>query len=280
MSATIPCTPCCSSTPTTTNIPGSTGASAVTTASSFVLPAIGGTVTITVGDSSWIKVGKNLFISDGSKLGNFVVTGVNSSTSITARFLGLVGDSASGTVADGAIVLPGMGNQTPAWDLDALTALTDNSAGVAADTIAATVAKSVVFGGAFKMADLANASVWGVAIPYAFKLISVLLKIDVAVTTGAKAATLTARVNASNCTGGVISAAGTYAAGGSQAGTSITGTNTGTAGQIADFVVSGVTAFTEGSGHLEMVVLNTDLAATIAALAAKMNQLRTALRHQ
>lgn len=280
MSATIPCTPCCTSTPTTTSVPGSTGASGITTASSFVLPAIGATVTITVGDSSWIKVGKNLYISDGSKFANFLVTAVNGATSITTRFLGLVGDSASGTVADGAVVAPGMGNESVPWDLDALTAFTDNSGGTKSDTIAATLCKNTIILGPFSMALLVNSQLWEVVIPYAFTVTSVLFRCDIAITTGAKAATFTTRINAGATTGGVIAVAGTYATGATQAGTSISGSNTGTAGQTLESLVSGVTTFTEGYGHIELTVTNLDLAATIAAIAFKANQLRTALRHQ
>lgn len=285
MSAVLPCVPTsCCSTPLTVSVPGSTGNSAVTvTTASFTLPAVGGTTStpaIAVGDTSWMKAGKNVYISDGAKFANFIVISVDSATAFTGRFLGLVGDSASGTMASGAVVMPGLGNFTVPYDLDLLTPFTDNSGGTKSDTIAATVARQTIFGGAFPMATIANGTVWGIAIPFNFTVVSVLLKIDVAVTTVGKAATFTTRVNTVNTTGGVISASGTYSAGGSQAGTSISGNNTGTAGQIVDLLVSGVTAFTEGAGHLEIVVLNTDLAATIAAIAFKANQLRTALRHQ
>jgi len=281
MSATTPCVPSCCSTPTTTNIPGSTGASGITTTSaSFVLPAIGSTVSISLGDTSWMKAGKNLFISDGSKQANFIIISVDSATAITGRFLGLVGDSASGTVASGALVMPGMGDQTVAWDLDALTAFTDNSGGTKSDTIAATCVRNALIIGPFSMALLVNSQLWETVIPYAFQVNSANFRCDIAITTGAKAATLTTRINTAATTGGVISVSGTYATGASQAGTAITAANTGTAGQTLEIIASAVTAFTEGYGHVELSVTNLDLAATIAAIAFKQNQLRTALRHQ
>lgn len=279
MASTTPCAPSCSTTLQTVNVPGPSGPSAVTTTSAqFTLPAIGGTVSITVGDSSWIKQGSNLFISDGSKWGNFVV--ITPGNPFTARFLGLVGDSASGNVASGAVVVSGTGDQTFPWDLDALTAFTDNSGGAKSDTIAANVANNIIVLGPFSMALLVNSQIWELAIPYGFKVNSITFRDDIAITTGAKAATFTTRINAVATTGGVVAVAGTYATGATQAGTAISGGNTGTAGQTLEAIVSGVTAFSEGYGHLELSVTNTDLAATIAAIAFKANQLRTALRHQ
>jgi hypothetical protein len=227
-----------------------------------------------------MRVGLNLFVSDGSKQGTFIITAVNGATSFTGRFLGLVGDSASGNVASGAIVLSGTGDMTASWDLDALTAFTDNSGGTKSDTIAASGLKQTIVLGPFSMALLVNSQIWEIAIPYAFTVNSVLFRDDIAITTGAKAATFTTRINAVNLTGGVVAVAGTYATGATQAGTSVSGNNTGTAGQTLEAIVSGVTTFSEGYGHLEIQVTNNDLAATIAAIAFKLNQLRTALRHQ
>lgn len=275
------CQPCCS-TPTTTDIPGSQGGSAITTTgASFVIPAVNASVTITVGDSSWISALKNLFISDGAHAGNFLVTAVNGLTSITAKFLGLVGDTAPGaTVASGALVIAGLGNFTVTTDLDSLTAFTDNSGGTKSDTIASTAIKNTIVIGPFSMALLVNSQLWKIPVQYAFTVTAATFRCDIAITTGAKAATLTTQISGAATTGGVIAVAGTYATGATQAGTSISGSNTGTAGQTLEIAVSGVTTFSEGYGHVELNVTNTDLAATIAAIAFKANQLRTALRHQ
>lgn len=278
---TTPCTPCCSTTQSV-NVPGSQGNSAVTTTSaSFVIPAIGSTVAINVGDTSWLKAFKNVFISDGANLCNFLITAVNSAVQFTGKFLGFVGDSAAATtVQSGAIVIPGVGNFTVPWDLDSLTAFTDNSGGTKSDTIASSGLKQTIQLGPFSMALLVNSQIFKLPIPYAFQVLSATFRCDIAITTGAKAATLTTQINGGATTGGVISVSGTYATGATQSGTSISGSNSGTAGQTLEIAVSGVTTFSEGYGHVELAVLNTDLAATIAALAFKANQLRTALRHQ
>lgn len=282
MSATTPCTPCCSSTVQTVNTPGGTGASAITTTSAnFTIPAIGSTVLISCGDTSWLKAFKNVFISDGANLANFIITAVNSATSFTGKFLGFVADSAAGTaIQSGAIVIPGIGDFTVPWDLDALTAFTDSSGGTKSDTIAATCVKFTQIIGPFSMALLVNSQIWKVPIQSAFTINSATFRCDIAITTGAKAATLTTQISGVACTGGVMAVAGTYATAATQAGTAISGANTGTAGQLAEIAVSGVTAFTEGVGHVELSITNTDLAATLAAMAFKANQLRTALRHQ
>lgn len=276
-----PCSPCCT-TPQATAIPGAQGSSAITnTTASFVLPAIGATVAISVGNTAWLVAGANLYISDGANDGNFLITSVNSTTNLTARFLGFVGDSAVGTTIQiGALVVGAPGNLTWPWDLDLLTAFTDSTGGTKADTIAASLAKQTIILGPFSMALLVNSQLWEVPVPYAFLVNSAIFRCDIAITTGAKAATFTTRINAVNCTGGVISAAGAYATGATQAGTAISGNNTGTAGQTIDALVSGVTAFAEGYGHIELNVTNTDLTATLAAIAFKANQLRTVLRHQ
>lgn len=281
MSATAPCVPCCSSTPQVTNVPGSSGASGITTTSaSFVIPAVGATVLISVGDTTWMKAGKNLFVSDGSKFGNFLISAVNSSVTFTGEFLGFGLDSSVGqTIASGAVVAPGVGDFTVPVDLDLLTAFTDNSGGIKSDTIAATVARQTIVFGPWDMTKIANAQNWNIAVPFAFTLLSLTFRCDAAITTGAKSATFTPDIGGVGVGGGALVVAGTYAVKATQAVTP-SAPNTGTAGQTIDLVVSAVTAFTEGYGHIEAVVRNDDMNATIAAIAFKLNQLRAALRHQ
>jgi hypothetical protein len=101
------------------------------------------------------------------------------------------------------------------------------------------------------------------AVPFDFTLNSVLVRDRVAVTTAAKAATLTAQVNGVSCTGGVISmtSAGQTPSGATQTGTAITALNTGTAGQTVGVLASAVTTFVEGDGYLEFNLTNRSLAA-------------------
>lgn len=286
MSSPTPCVPTsCCSTPTTVSVPGSTGASGITTASSFVLPAIGATVAITVGDSSWIKQGKNLFISDGSKLANFVVTGVNSATSITARFLGLVGDSASGTFSDGAVVSPGFGNQTVAWDLDAMAALTDNSTGSAGNTIAAGVGISYLkFPHTFIGGTAAVEPVTAFTVGYKFKILSWVFVTEVLLVGAAGSRVANMEINSTDV--GIVPSTVTIpianaAVGTVTAGLAVSGANTGTNTDTFSIEIqNGGTQFTAGSGTFIVTVQNMDTADAIASLASKINTLRTALRHQ
>lgn len=100
------CNPCSVTPPV--NIPGTEGQTAIsTTTASFVIPAVGDSVTIDVTDTSWMAVDGNVWIGGA----NWLLTGINSLTSITIKNLGVSGDTAVGaTVASGAIVLPGLGN--------------------------------------------------------------------------------------------------------------------------------------------------------------------------
>lgn len=281
MSDVVPCTPCCS-TPLVTNVPGPQGNTAVTTTtSSFVIPAIAATVAVNVGDTSWLKPFKNVFVSDGVSVVNFLVTAINSATQFTGKNLGLVGDTApAATVSSGAIVAPGLGDFTVPLDLQSLPAFTDNSGGVLTNIINIGVARSLIVLGPFSMTSLVNSQLWEVALPFGFTLNSILFRCDVAITTGAKAATFTARINGGATTGGVVAVAGTYATGATQAGTSISGGNAGSVGQTVEALVSGVTAFSEGVGHLELGITNTDLQGFIGQLSFNMNLLRSTLRHQ
>lgn len=283
MSATVPCVPCCSSSPTTTDVPGSQGNSAVTTTTaSFVIPAVSGTVLIHCGDTSWFTAFKNLFISDGSAVGNFLVTAINSSTTFTAKFLGFGADTTPGTsIQSGALVMPGLGDFTVPLDIGTLTAFTDNTGGTKSDTIAASLAKQTLIM-PVQFTDYVNATTWKLAVPFAFLLNSVLLRVSKAGTGAGASITLQSQINAVACTGGSIvsTLANSATVGGTVAGTAITGNNTGTAGQTVEFAVTVGTVFTAGDGWFELNVTNTDLTATLAAIAFKTNQIRAALIHQ
>lgn len=131
--------------------------------------------------------------------------------------------------------------------------------GVAAQTVGARSVLSFYTTHAF----LGNGTIIGAAIPFDFTVISTTMRVKNAVTTAAKAATLTTRINGVACTGGVLSltSANQTPNGNAVAATAITALNTGTAGQVLDTLTSGVTAFVEGEGYLEFVVQNRNLAA-------------------
>lgn len=111
------------------------------------------------------------------------------------------------------------------------------------------------------LANLANAQVLKIAIPYAFAVVSAGFRVgDKAVTTAAKAATATVQISGVAVTGGVMSltSANCTPSGALVASTPITGLNsTFTPGSTLEVAISGVTAFAEGDGWFELTVLPT-----------------------
>lgn len=107
------------------------------------------------------------------------------------------------------------------------------------------------------LAGLVNAQAMAVAIPYNFTLSAVGFRTRTPSSTAAKLATLTAQVNGVSVTGGVISltTANTNTSGAANAGTAISASNAGTAGQTVGLVASAVTAFVEGDGYAEFTVV-------------------------
>lgn len=90
-------------------VPGQNGANGVNietiTTADFVVPAINSTVPILVANSSQYAVKQQIFASDGTNFGNFQVTALPNTNTITAKFLGNTGDSAPGvTISLGATV--------------------------------------------------------------------------------------------------------------------------------------------------------------------------------
>lgn len=107
------------------------------------------------------------------------------------------------------------------------------------------------------LAGLVNAQTRKLAIPFGFKLESIGFRTGTLASTAAKAATLTAQINGTPCTGGVISltSANQATPGTLTAGTAVTALNTSpVSGGTLEVAVSGVTAFVEGDGWVEAVV--------------------------
>lgn len=161
----------------------------------------------------------------------------------------------------------------------AQAAVTDSSGGTAAPTtgVAAVAFQETIILPIGAMTSIADTVTWSVALPYAFTLTAVKLRIAAPVTTGAKAATLTAGINGTPCTGGVIAASGAYATGVTVDGSAITALNVGTAGQTIDIVASAVTTFVEGTGWIEATVINKSRANAAATMIAQTNAMRSAL---
>lgn len=282
--STTPCVPCCD-TPLSVAVPGAQGNSAITsTTANFTIPAIGGTVVISVGDTSWLKSGSNVFISDGVKKANFTVV-VNSAVSLTGTFLGIVGDSAAaGTMTSGAIVSPGLGDYSVSATLNSGTVanLTDNSTGAATSTIAAgtgiqTLAIPIQLAA---MTTLAADLITNYIVGYKFKILSVDF-VTTTLGTGAGASqTLNLEIGTTNLTGGVLglTLANTTPLGNQVNGSAVTGSNTGTASDTLSLeVAAGGVVFTAGAGIILIRLQNMDTADAVASMASKINTIRGAL---
>lgn len=149
--------------------------------------------------------------------------------------------------------------------------ITDNSGGTAnaATGIVATASKQTLIL-PLQLADIAASETYKLAVPFAFTVNSIGFRTGKPASTASKLATLTAQVNGTPVTGGVVAltTANQNATGTLTAGTAITALNIGTAGQTVEAATSSVTAFVEGDGYIEFNVTNNDLANTIATLIA------------
>lgn len=107
------CNPCQTVPPV--NIPGTPGAQGpagadginafTLTTADFVVPAIGGSVTVLVANSSWATIGQNVFIQGA---GTFIVTAKPGTGSMTLTYLNYQENTNTGnTVSTGAEVSPG-----------------------------------------------------------------------------------------------------------------------------------------------------------------------------
>lgn len=110
------------------------------------------------------------------------------------------------------------------------------------------------------LVSLVNAQVRKLLVPYAFVVTAAQFRVGSPATTAAKLATLTVQVNGVAVTGGVIAltSANCTPAGAAVASTAITANNATTVpNSTVEVAVSGVTAFVEGDGYVELTVLPT-----------------------
>lgn len=111
------------------------------------------------------------------------------------------------------------------------------------------------------LADLANAAIITAYKPgYKFQIVQVDFVVEKAVTTAAKAATITPSISGTNVTGGVLAltSANCTPAGTVVAGSAVTGANTGSATDTITFTGSSVTTFVEGDGWMVVQLRNCD----------------------
>jgi hypothetical protein len=236
------------------------------------LPVPGLNVTAYVGNALWMVAGQNIFIEGPA---NFRVVAVVGATAVTLTFLGYAGDVATGaTISAGAGVTGG----AVQFAVGALpTSLTDNSGGTVSSTIAAGVGiQTLEF--YYDATAIANGDLLTNYVPgYKFKILKVDARCSKPVTIGAKQATLNLEIDTTNLTGGVVSLAGTYAMGAAQAGSAVTGNNTGDETQSFSIEASAVTAFTEGAFVVIVTLQNLDTANAVASLADAINTLISSL---
>jgi hypothetical protein len=89
--------------------PGLNGQNGYTqTSSNFVVPSIGSTVTIAVLNTAEFVVNQNVIVAGPA---NFLVTAINSTTSMTIQFLGYVNDVVVGTTIDSPATVASAGLQ-------------------------------------------------------------------------------------------------------------------------------------------------------------------------
>jgi hypothetical protein len=264
-------------------VPGPQGAAGPaaptpTTTADFVVPALAATVTIAVTTTAPFSVGQNLWI--GGYNFQIVAGGINSLTSLTLKWIGLPGDgAANATVASGAVVNSGTG-LLDFLSLNTVAALTDSTAGTASDTLTSTVGIQTL---AFyvTLANIAANGLVGAFTPgYAFKVLKVDFAVEKAVTTASKLATITPKISGTSVSGGILSltSATLTPVGTVLAGSTVSSPNTGTAGQTLAFGASAVTTFVEGTGWIIVQIQNLDTLNAVASLAAKINNLLTALK--
>lgn len=275
------CAPC---EPTTiVQVPGSAGAAGADGADGFTttlpsptgdftIPAKGDDVIIQVENNGWIAEDAVVFIENA---GWFSVSAVVHGTSfVTLVYLNINANVNAGNgIFGGALVTP----SGPTVSLTPPTALTNNTGGTVSNTLAVGVGiQTLSFH--FSAAAFANGDLLTNYVPgYAFKILKFDARCVAPVTTAAKAATLNLEIVSTDVTGGVISLSGLYAMGAAQAGSAITANNTGAATDSFSIEASAVTTFIEGEFELIIELQNLDTANALASLAAKTNEIITAL---
>lgn len=159
-------------------------------------------------------------------------------------------------------------------------AITDNSTGTVANTIAAgagvhTVAIPITLANITGAGDVLTTYTPG----YKFKVLSVDFAVETPVTTGSKAASLNVEIGTTNVTGGVVALTSDNCTpmGAVVAGSAVTAANTGTAADTISVEAASVTAFVEGTGYLILKIQNMDTADAIASLSDKWNEVRLSL---
>jgi hypothetical protein len=176
--------------PGTDGADGTNGTNAYTIVTTeFVVPALGGSITIDVGDSTWAAVGQPVFIPGA---GVFEVLSIPSSTTLQLEYLDYETNVETGSaVVVGSAVTPG-GFQEPAPTIpdDQVTAY-----GSGAEYVLTTTPANVVMGGTSPDVTLTVAGTW---------MIFARLRVDYNAATFAAVRTVTGVLRRTNNTAGNI----------------------------------------------------------------------------
>lgn len=292
------CSPCCTATPAPVNVIGSPGLAGaagtnginafttLTAVAGVTIPAIGSDVTAAVAENSWMSIGQQVFLSDGTDKGTFTVKSKTGTTSVVLTFLGAPGDSApaavinqNGTVSPGgapgalAAALPG------AETYAALTAVgaVDNLAAIAVGVGYSRIHfRHQFIGGTSAVEPVTN-----LTLGYKFRIVSWdwITTVLLVGAGGSRVANMTINGVAVGTVMSTVTVAIASAAVGTViAGTAVAGANTGDAtATLSIQIANGGTAFTAGSGLFSILVQNMDTADAIANICKHINDLIAAL---
>jgi len=278
-------------------IPGTQGASGAdgadgqgaytTTLADFVIPATNANVSnpdgfVYLANTSWLVVGQTIFISDDVDGATFEVMSV-AVGKISAKALGHTGDTAAGsTINTGAKAVaagtqPPLAAALPTAVVDVgLTGAPVNAVNTAAFQIGC--AESTLTINFVASAITGNVLLYTNTPGHRFRIRKISASCVGAVTTGAKAATLTTAIGGTPTTGGIVILSGAYALGSQQASSAgITAADTGTSAQAITITASSVTAFIEGAFCVHITIQNLDTADALVTLSKHVNDLITAL---
>lgn len=281
------CNPCACPSPEVVTVPGSPGnpgnngtnginAFTTTTGNFPIPPTAGSQVSVSVGSTAWMAVGQPIYVSDGTNQANFTVASISGINGVFLKWLNASGDSTGGTtINSGAIVTAG--GRTAKISAPT-SAITDNTGGTAGSTLSVG-AEQFTLAIYCQLAQLTATTIFSITPGYAFQVLSLAFVVEVAVTTAAKAATITPYVNGISVTGGALAltSANCTPKGTNIAATAITAGNSGTNAQTLALVASSVTTFSEGTGWLILTVKNMDSANALSSITALLNTIRTTL---
>lgn len=273
-------------------IPGSPGENGVDginaftlTAASFLIPAVGMTVVVTVEDSSWATIGQDVAVEgagDSGRAGIFLVTAKPSDTQMTLQYEDYYVNTESGSsIASGSQVSPA-GVQSPlAAGLPSAILIEDGGEQVSPiqDTLAI---YNLTIPHTFASGTSAGEVVTEIFLGHKFRIIDWKFVTDVPGVGASASRVFNMEINSTNV--GTIAStitateASTSSKGEVTLGTAVSGANEGAATDTFSIeVAAGGTQFTAGSGCFIVSVQNLDTFDGMTSFVEKFNDLLDAL---